>query len=83
MANACDTVVASLPTLGVFRRALAGPDGLLAGKAMRTLVNTCTVGSPFVREVETQCAASGVTVIDVPISGGVVGARAGTLAVMV
>lgn len=83
LAETCETVVVSLPTLDIFRRALTGPDGLLAGKAMKTLVNTCTVGSPFVREVEAQCAESGVTLIDVPISGGVVGAKAGTLAVMV
>jgi 3-hydroxyisobutyrate dehydrogenase-like beta-hydroxyacid dehydrogenase len=52
-------------------------------KALKTVVNTCTVGGPFVREVEASCAATGVTVIDVPISGGVAGAKAGTLAVMV
>ena len=83
LADTCDTVVVSLPTLDIFRRALAGPDGLLAGKALKTLVNTCTVGGPFVREVEAICAATGVIVIDVPISGGVAGAKAGTLAVMV
>jgi len=83
LADACDTVVVSLPTLEIFRRALAGPDGLLAGKALRTLVNTCTIGGPFVREVEASCATTGVTVVDVPISGGVAGAKAGTLAVMV
>ena len=83
LADTCDTVVVSLPTLEIFRRALAGPDGLLAGKALKTLVNTCTIGGPFVREVEANCATTGVTVIDVPISGGVAGAKAGTLAVMV
>ncbi len=83
LADTCDTVVVSLPTLDIFRRTLAGPDGLLAGKALKTLVNTCTVGGPFVREVEIQCAATGVIVIDAPISGGVGGAKAGTLAVMV
>jgi 3-hydroxyisobutyrate dehydrogenase-like beta-hydroxyacid dehydrogenase len=83
LADACETVVISLPTLDIFRRALAGPDGLLAGKALKTLVNTCTVGGPFIREVEAQCALTGVTVIDAPISGGVSGAKAGTLAVMV
>jgi len=41
------------------------------------------VGATFIREIEQACAASGVTVIDVPISGGVAGARAGTLAMMV
>jgi len=83
LADACDTVVVSLPTLAVFRAALAGPDGLLAGKALKTLVNTCTVGGPFVEEVERACAEAGVTVVDAPISGGPPGARAGTLAVMV
>ena len=83
LADACDTVIVSLPTLEIFRHALSGPDGLLAGKALKTLVNTCTVGVTFIREIATECAASGVTVIDAPISGGVAGARAGTLAMMV
>ena len=83
LADTCDTIIVSLPTLEIFRRALSGPDGLLAGNAMKTLVNTCTVGVPFVREIESECIATGVTVIDVPISGGVAGAKAGTLAMMV
>jgi 3-hydroxyisobutyrate dehydrogenase-like beta-hydroxyacid dehydrogenase len=83
LADACDTVIVSLPTLEIFRHALSGPDGLLAGKALKTLVNTCTVGVTFVREIEQECAAAGVIVIDAPISGGVAGARAGTLAMMV
>jgi len=70
LADTCDTVIVSLPTLEIFRRALSGPDGLLAGKALKTLVNTCTVGGPFVRQVETECAATD-------------GAKAATLAVMV
>lgn len=83
LADSCETVALSLPTLAIFRRALEGPDGLLAGKTMKTLINTCTVGSPFVHEIAEQCATAGVKVIDAPISGGPAGARAGTLAVMV
>ena len=83
LAENCGTVVVSLPTLDSFRAALAGPDGLLAGKALTTLINTCTVGGPFIRDIEAQCAATGVTIIDAPISGGVSGAKAGTLAIMV
>jgi 2-hydroxy-3-oxopropionate reductase len=83
LADACDTIVISLPTLEVFRQTLAGPDGLLAGTSLKTLINTCTVGGPFLAEVEEACAAKGVSVIDAPISGGVGGAKAGTLAVMV
>jgi 2-hydroxy-3-oxopropionate reductase len=50
---------------------------------MKLLVNTCTVGVPFVRELAAEMAARGVTVVDCPISGGPPGARAGTLSVMV
>jgi 2-hydroxy-3-oxopropionate reductase len=80
LADQCDTVVVSLPTLAIFRDALAE---LLTGSALKTLINTCTVGGPFVAEVERACAEHGVTVIDAPISGGPAGAEAGTLAVMV
>ena len=58
-----------LPQAGEGRR--AGVAALLARKAIETLVNTCTVGVSFVREIELACAAAGVAVIDVPISGGV------------
>jgi len=83
LADTCDTVVVSLPTLDVFRAAMNGPDGLLRGQTLKTLVNTCTVGVPFTAEIEQACVPAGVTVIDAPISGGPAGARAGTLAVMV
>jgi 3-hydroxyisobutyrate dehydrogenase-like beta-hydroxyacid dehydrogenase len=83
LADACDTIIVSLPTLEIFRHVLSGPDGLLAGNAIKTLVNTCTVGVAFIREIEQACTAAGVIVIDAPISGGVAGARAGTLATMV
>ena len=82
LADACETVIVSLPTLAVFREAVTG-SGLLSGKAIRTLVNTCTVGGAFSREIEAACAAKGIVLIDAPISGGVVGARAGTLTTMV
>jgi 2-hydroxy-3-oxopropionate reductase len=33
---------------------------------MKILVNTCTVGVPFVKEIERAMAARGVTVVDCP-----------------
>jgi len=83
LADTCDTVVVSLPTLNAFRRAVTGPEGLLSGTSLKTLINTCTVGKHFLSEIEQACATAGVTVIDAPISGGPSGARNGTLAVMV
>jgi 3-hydroxyisobutyrate dehydrogenase-like beta-hydroxyacid dehydrogenase len=60
-----------------------GENGLLQGSAMKILVNTCTVGVPFLREIEAAMTARGVSIVDCPISGGPVGARARTLSVMV
>jgi 3-hydroxyisobutyrate dehydrogenase-like beta-hydroxyacid dehydrogenase len=83
LADQCEIVFVSLPTLAAFRSVAFGPDGLAKGTAMKLLVNTCTIGVPFVKEIEQAMAAQGVTVIDCPISGGPPGARAGTLSVMV
>ena len=83
LADQCDTIVVSLPTLAIFRKVLRDEDGLLAGSAMKTLVNTCTVGGPFVDEVQQACESIGAKLVDAPISGGPAGAKAGTLSVMV
>jgi len=83
LADQCEIVLVSLPTLAAFRAVAFGPDGLIHGKAMKLLVSTCTVGVPFVKEIEQAMAEKGVTVVDCPISGGPPGARAGTLSVMV
>ena len=83
LADQCEIVFVSLPTLAAFRAVMFDEAGLSHGKAMRLLVNTCTVGVPFVKEIEQALAPQGVTVIDCPISGGPPGARAGTLSVMV
>ncbi len=83
LADLQDIVFVSLPTLAAFRAVVFGDNGLLHGQTMKILVNTCTVGVPFVKEITAAMAARGVTVVDCPISGGPPGARAGTLSVMV
>ena len=83
LADRCEIVFVSLPTLAAFREVAFGAEGLDKGSTMKVLVNTCTIGVPFVKEIEAAMAARGVTVVDCPISGGPEGARAGTLSVMV
>jgi len=83
LADRCEIVFVSLPTLDAFRGVALGADGLAEGKTMKVLVNTCTVGVPFLREIEEALSPNGVTIVDCPISGGPAGARAGTLSVMV
>ena len=60
LADRCDAVFVSLPTLGAFRSVVSGPDGLAAGGKMKLLVNTCTVGVPFLREIEALLGPKGV-----------------------
>src|SRR3954451_22873786 len=83
LADQCEIVAVSLPTLTAFRAAVLGPEGLVAGRAIKVLLNTCTVGVPFLREIEAALVPKGIAIIDCPISGGPAGARAGTLSVMV
>lgn len=83
LADQCEIVFVSLPTLNAFRTVMSGQDGLARGRTMKLLVNTCTVGVPFVKEIEQSMAGQDVAVVDCPISGGPPGARAGTLSVMV
>ena len=47
LADICDTVIVSLPTLEIFQHALSGPDGLLAGNDL---------GEMFGIELETAAA---------------------------
>jgi len=74
---------ASLPTLASLREVTMGGNGMINGKALKILVNTCTVGTPLVEEMVKAAGAKGITVVDCPISGGPPGARAGTLSVMI
>ncbi len=83
MADELETIFVSLPTLEALRDVCTGEGGVISGKAVKTLVNTCTVGVPLVEEIATAATARGITVVDCPISGGPPGARAGTLSVMV
>ncbi len=83
MADQLETIFVSLPTLEALREVCIGEHGVIHGRAVRTLVNTCTVGVPLVEEIAAAATAKGITVVDCPISGGPPGARAGTLSVMV
>jgi 3-hydroxyisobutyrate dehydrogenase len=60
-----------------------GPDGVFAGVDGDTVVAVHSTVAPDTIEVVATSAPSGVAVLDAPISGGVKGARAATLCVMV
>lgn len=60
-----------------------GPDGVLAGVASGSVVAVHSTVHPRTVRTVADAALDGVAVLDAPISGGVQGARAGTLCVMV
>jgi 3-hydroxyisobutyrate dehydrogenase-like beta-hydroxyacid dehydrogenase len=82
VADVADVVLVSLPTPDVVRAVATGDRGLLGGKAMRTFVDLSTTGPLVAAEVAAKLAESGVAYLDAPVSGGVAGARAGTLTIM-
>jgi len=75
-------VLVSLPTPEVVRAVVLGPDGLIQGGALRTYVDLSTTGQAVAVEVAAALGERGIATLDAPVSGGVRGAREGTLAVM-
>jgi 3-hydroxyisobutyrate dehydrogenase len=84
LATACDIIMLCLPKSTHVQAAIFGPDGLVDGLRPGTLVVDQTTGDPnATRAMATELAARGVTMIDAPVSGGIPGAEAGTIAIMV
>jgi 3-hydroxyisobutyrate dehydrogenase-like beta-hydroxyacid dehydrogenase len=81
VARTVDVVVCSLPD-GLASEAVAGEVLATAGRATTHVVDTSTVGVRAARHLDALYADDGVAYVDAPVSGGVAGARARTLAVM-
>lgn len=82
LADAAPVVFVSLPTPDIVRQVALGAGGLAEGGAMRIYADLSTTGAQVAQEVAAGLAAHGVAVLDAPVSGGVAGAKAGTLSVM-
>ncbi|HWN17458.1 MAG TPA: NAD(P)-dependent oxidoreductase [Gemmatimonadales bacterium] len=83
-AAGAEVVLTCLPTSRDVAQLLDGPDGLEAGLGRGSLLIDCTSGDPRTsRDIAQRLARSGVAFVDAPVSGGVSGAEAGTLTVMV
>ncbi len=81
VARRADVVVLSLPD-GTASEAVAREIVAAPGRRTTHVVDTSTIGVSAARSVAALLAASGVAHVDAPVSGGVAGARARTLAVM-
>lgn len=66
------------------REVILGPDGALAGCGGGEIIVDMTTSEPSLAvEVAASAEARGVAAIDAPVSGGDVGARGGTLSIMI
>jgi 3-hydroxyisobutyrate dehydrogenase-like beta-hydroxyacid dehydrogenase len=83
VADAAETVMASLPTPDVLLNVATGPSGVIEGKRVRRFVDLSTTGAVMAQRIFETLRARNIVQIDSPVSGGVRGAEQGTLAVMV
>ena len=84
VASTAETVFISLPTPDVVREVTLGSNGgLINGSKVRTVIDLSTTGPGVATEVASKLAERRIALVDSPVSGGVTGATAGTLAVMV
>jgi len=84
VASQAETVLLSLPMPDVVRSvALGGNDGVINGSKVRTVIDLSTTGPGAAAQIAGLLADRKIGWVDAPVSGGVTGAKAGTLAVMV
>ncbi len=84
VASTAETVFMSLPTPDIVREvALGSNGGVINGSKVRTVIDLSTTGPGVATEVAGKLAERKIGWVDAPVSGGVTGAKAGTLAVMV
>lgn len=79
VADSAAVVHACLPSLAIAEAVAAEVAG---GAAIKCFINHGTTGSAYSKATAEKLAEHGVQFLDAPISGGVAGAEAGTLAIM-
>jgi 2-hydroxymethylglutarate dehydrogenase len=84
VAESCQVVFSCLPGPPDVEEVVYGTDGLMAGWKDGDIYIDMSTNSPStIRRVAESAKTKGVSVLDTPVSGGVAGAKAGTLAIMV
>lgn len=83
VASAAEIVLMSLPTPAIVQTVALGDRGVARGSKVTTLVDLSTTGPGTATVVARALAERRIVLVDSPVSGGVAGAKGGTLAVMV
>ena len=83
-AEGADVAITMLPSPAAVRSATLGPGGLAEGLAAGSLcIDMSTAPPRLARELAAALAPRGIDALDAPVSGGTIGAEAGTLTIMV
>ena len=78
-----DVVITMLPNSPHVKTAVAGPDGILAGKHEgMILLEMSSIAPLATKEIGKLCEEAGVPMLEAPVSGGVGGAAEGKLSIM-
>ncbi|MEE9215850.1 MAG: NAD(P)-binding domain-containing protein [Anaerolineales bacterium] len=84
VAETSELVITSLPDSPDVENVVLGREGVIEGLSEGTIfVDNSTIKPETSRGIAHALAAKGVSALDAPVSGGDVGAKAGTLAIMV
>jgi 2-hydroxy-3-oxopropionate reductase len=84
VAQASDVVFTNLPDSPDVEQVALGPDGIIEGAEVgMVFIDNSTIKPETARIVARKLDEVGVHALDAPVSGGDVGAKAGTLAIMV
>lgn len=84
VAAAADVIITSLPDPAAVRTVYLDPDGLVeSAHEGQVYVDTSTVDPGLSRELAERLGGKGAAFLDAPVSGGVAGAEAGSLTIMV
>ena len=83
VASTAEIVLMSLPTPDIVQSVALGERGICRGSSMGTLIDLSTTGPRVATVVARGLAERGIAWVDAPVSGGIAGAKGGTLAVMV
>jgi 2-hydroxy-3-oxopropionate reductase len=77
-------VITMLPDTPDVESVLAGPGGVLEGvRPGAVVIDMSSISPGTTRELASRVAARGATMLDAPVSGGEIGAKNGTLSIMV
>ncbi|HNM77982.1 MAG TPA: NAD(P)-binding domain-containing protein, partial [Tepidiformaceae bacterium] len=83
VAAASEVTISCVTNSGDVEEVALGPGGIIEGAAPGSVYIDCSTISPeTARKVASALEAKGVAMLDAPVSGGDVGAQAGTLAIM-